>query len=119
MDKISVCKNYYQRLLTKDTDGIEMLFVDQAVVSSPMDEVSGLTDVVKAAKSFSANLELMEITQSFEKDHDVVLVYVFKLFGVTQKGVSIFTLSDDLKIEKINLFYDTHPFRVKREEIFG
>lgn len=119
MNKILVCKNYYHRLLVKDTDGIEMLFVDQAVVSSPMDEVSGLEDVVKAARSFSTHLESMEIIQSFEKENDVVLVYTFKLFGVSQKGVSVFTLSNNLKIEKINLFYDTHPYRVKREEIFG
>lgn len=83
-----------------------------------MDEVCGLEGVVKAAKAFSEYLESMEIIGTFEKDNQVVLEYLFKLFGVATKGVSIFTLTSDMKIEWGNLFYDSHPFRPKREEIF-
>jgi len=119
VDKISVCTNYYNRLLAKQLDGIEHIFSVNPTISSPMDEVCGLEGVVKAAKAFSEHLESMEIIGTFEKDNQVVLEYLFKLFGVATKGVSIFTLTIDLKIERVNLFYDSHPFRVKREEIFG
>jgi len=80
-----------------------------------MDKVCGLEGVVKAAKAFSEYLESMEIIGIFEKDNQVVLEYLFKLFDEATKGVSIFTLTSDMKIEWVNLFYDSHPFRPKRE----
>ena len=119
MDKISVCTNYYNRLLAKQLEGIEHIFSVNPTICSPMDEVCGLDGVVKAAKAFAEHLESMEIIGTFEKDNQVVLEYLFKLLGVATKGVSIFTLTSDWKIERVNLFYDSHPFRVKREEIIA
>lgn len=119
MNQVAVCTDYYKKLLTKQLEDIESVFAANPIVSSPMDEVVGLEQVVKAAKAFSKHLELMDIIGTFEEGNQVVLEYVFQLFGVATKGVSIFTLTDDLKIEKVNLFYDSHPFRMKQQEIFG
>jgi hypothetical protein len=120
MKKIDVCKQYYQKIASKDLKGIELLIAKNIVIISPMDTVdSSIEGAVLAVTNFSKHLEQFDITSEFEKNNEVVLVYNFKLFDELLGGVSVMTVNDDLKIEKVRLFYDSYNLRKRIEDIFG
>ena len=120
MKKLDISKQYYKKIASKDLNGIESLLAKNIVIVSPMDTVdNGIEGAVFAITNFSKHLEQFEVISEFEKGNEVVLIYNFQLFGEVLAGVSVMNINDDLKIEKVKLFYDTYNLRKRIEDICG
>ena len=119
-NNLKIARSYYNTMNSKDLPAIAQYLHDDIVFIGPMAEVPGKDAFLKAIEGFMSILDRVEITSGFASESQAMLAYDLhcqKPFG-TARASALFTIENEL-IKCIELFYDSHPFRVKKDDIFS
>lgn len=112
--------NYYDAMQTKDFDTMASYLSDEICLISPLAEINGKEEVLKAAKNFGGMLKEIHIRAKFADNNQVMLAYDM----IVPEPIGKFRAAalmdfESNKITRIELFYDARAFEVKKDDIFG
>ena len=112
--------NYYGAMQAKDFDTMASYLDDEICLISPLAEINGKEEVLTAAKNFGGMLKEIHIRSKFS-DHDQVMLAYDMIVPEPIGKFRAAALMDfkNIRITKIELFYDARAFEVKKSEIFS
>lgn len=120
MKNVEIATAYYRGVGKKDVKSVENLLHPDVQVVSPLSTVNGKTPVLESVKAFSESLKSLAIRSKFESGDQAMIVYDIELPAPVglNRTASLLTINNGL-ITKIELFYDSAPFKGVKEKIFG
>lgn len=117
MNNLEIVELYYNLIIKKNINDILQYLDKDAVLSSPMAEVIGKNNVIKAIEGFAIAVDEIKINAKFVNNDQVMLQYDVTMDNKKLKSAVLFNFKNNL-ITHIQLFYDTYELRNKKEEIF-
>ena len=120
MDKsnILIGETYYKAMGRKDIAAMEKYLHPDVQFIGPMAEMKGRDSLLEAATAFFSFFSDLSIRASFSSGNRVMLAYDIQCaepIGL-YRAAALLTIEDGL-ITVLELYYDSHPFQMYKEEI--
>jgi hypothetical protein len=116
----SIAEIFYKEMSAKNIPALEHYIHPDVQFITPMAKLQGKKAYLDAVKTFSAFFQSLTIRATFGDDHQAVVVYDTNFPAPIGKlpGVSLMDFTDGL-ITRIELFHDTSPFNMIKNEFLA
>ncbi len=112
---VLVAKNYYRAMNDKSLSEVEKFVHPDVHFVSPMGEVAGKENMLKAAKGFMTIFDSIIIHAAFGSDDQAIVIYDISCPApIGGFRTAAFMNFKDGLISRLELFYDARPFEKKQ-----